>query len=73
MAEVELPDQITVEEDRRRWAAEQVVKVVCAGVTERGLSDAAAIDYLLDKFADALDSYAKDGTVNRREDVSPGA
>jgi len=68
---VDLSGEVSLEEGRRRWAAEQCVKVLCAHAESGGLANTNAIDYLLDKMADALDAYAKDGTVTRH--TPPGS
>lgn len=69
MAEMDVVDLsprfLPEDEERRRWAAEQAIKVVAASVGSHGPQGMATIDYALDKIADSLDAYAKDGTVTR--------
>lgn len=69
MADIDVVDLSTPllsdEEERRRWAAQEAVKVVCAAVAAQGPSFIAAIDFALDRLATALDAYARDGTIIR--------
>lgn len=71
MADVDVVDLsprfLPEEEERRRWAAEQAIKVVCASVSAQGAGSMATIDYALDRIANALDAYALDGTITRYE------